>query len=90
MIIFVNPMWSVQTINSDSNYVFLSSVITKFNEKYPEYSFLMPFPASKGFRYYDDGFFKLPNILRIPQNIPQGKKQNNIHFDMAYFLDLLS
>ena len=84
MIIYVNPMWSVQTINSDSNYVFLSSVITKFNEKYPEYSFLMPFPASKGFRYYDDGFFKLPNILRIPHNIPQGKKQNNIHFDTFF------
>jgi len=84
MIIFVNPMWSVQTINSDSNYVFLSEVITKFNEKYPDYSFIMPFPASTGFRYYDDGFFKLPNILRIPLNIPQGKKQNNIHFDTFF------
>ena len=84
MIIFVNPMWSVQTINSDSNYVYLSSVIRKFAEKYPKYKFLMPFPVSTGFKYYDDGFFKLPNILRIPQNIPQGKKQNNIHFDTFF------
>ena len=62
MIIFVNPMWSVQTINSDSNYVFLSEVIKKFHVKYPDYYFVMPFPTTTGFKYYNDDFFQLSNV----------------------------
>ena len=84
MIIYVNPMWSMQTINSDSNYVFLTEVIRKFIDKYPNYYFIMPFPVSTGFRYYDDGFFRSQNILRIPIKLPLGKRQNNMHFDSNF------
>jgi len=84
MIIYVNPMWSMQTINSDSNYVFLTEVIRKFIDKYPNYYFIMPFPVSTGFRYYDDGFFRSQNVLRIPIKLPQGKRQNNMHFDSNF------
>ena len=89
MIIFVNPMWSVQTINSDSNYVFLSEVIKKFHVKYPDYYFVMPFPTTTGFKYYNDDFFQLSNVKRIPFKYPVAKKHNNMHFDTHFIKNVL-
>lgn len=88
MIVLVNPMWSVKNVNSDSCYYVIRTIVEKFIELYPDYYFIIPFPVSKGFNYYRDGFFDNRNILRIPKRYPLSKKQNNMDFDSTFYMDI--
>ena len=62
MIILVNPMWSVEHLNKDSNYVHIKKVIEKYTEMYPNTYFIIPFPV-KNFKYHEGGFFE--NIKKL-------------------------
>ena len=84
MIILVNPMWSVEHLNKDSNYVHIKKIIERFTQLYPDTYFIVPFP-SRHFKYYEDGLFQNPNVVRVPYVIPLAKKINNITFDGAFF-----
>jgi hypothetical protein len=41
MIILVNPMWSVEHLNKDSNYVHIKKVIERYTEMYPNTYFII-------------------------------------------------
>jgi hypothetical protein len=84
MIILVNPMWSVEHLNKDSNYVHIKKIIERFTQLYPDTYFIVPFPA-RHFKYYEDGLFQNPNVVRVPYVVPLAKKINNITFDGAFF-----
>ena len=88
MVILVNPMWSVEHLNKDSNYVHIKKVLERFTQLYPNYYFIIPFPI-KHFKYYEDGFFENPNIVRVPYKIPLSKKINNITFDGEWYKDIV-
>ena len=88
MIILVNPMWSVEHLNKDSNYVHIKKVIERYTEMYPNTYFIIPFPV-KNFKYHEDGFFENMNVLRVPYIIPLSKKINNITFDGAFFNNIV-
>jgi glycosyltransferase involved in cell wall biosynthesis len=84
MIVLVNPMWSVEHLNKDSNYVHIKKVLERYTQLYPDTYFIIPFP-SKFFKYYEDGFFDNKNIIRVPYVVPLAKKVNNITFDGNFF-----
>ena len=88
MVLLVNPMWSVENLNKDSNYVHIKKVLERFTELYPEYFFILPFPI-KHFKYNEDGLFDNPNIIRVPYKIPLSKKINNITFDGEWYKDVV-
>ena len=88
MVILVNPMWSVEHLNKDSNYVHIKKVIENYNKLHPDTYFIIPFPV-KHFKYYEDGFFQNPNVIREPYTIPLAKKINNITFDGAFYNKLI-
>ena len=88
MIILVNPMWSVEHLNKDSNYVHIKKVIEKYTEMYPNTYFIIPFPV-KNFKYHEDGFFENMNVLRVPYIIPLSKKINNITFDGSFYNNIV-
>ena len=88
MVILVNPMWSVEHLNKDSNYVHIKKIIERYSKIYPDTYWIIPFPV-KHFKYYDDGFFDNPNVIREPYTIPLAKKINNITFDGAFFNNII-
>ncbi len=88
MVILVNPMWSVENLNKDSNYVHIKKILEVFTQMFPEYYFVIPFPV-KHFKYYEDGLFDNPNIERIPYQIPLAKKLNNITFNGEWYKDVV-
>ena len=84
MVILVNPMWSVEHLNKDSNYVHIKKIIERYSKLYPDTYWILPFPV-KHFHYFEDGFFDNPNIIREPYVIPLAKKINNITFDGSFY-----
>lgn len=86
MIILVQPMYSKQEINSDSNYVIYTALIRAMRQVRPEWHWVVIFPdAQSGFKYDDDGFFRLPNVTRVPQRISTRKKASAIAYDADWY-----
>ena len=89
MFIFVVPMYSKQELNADSNYVVYTALIRAMAKSKPHYHFIIPFPDAKsGYKYENDGFFKLSNVTRIPQRIATQKKVNAISYDASFYLEI--
>lgn len=89
MFIFVQPMYSKQELNADSNYVVMSQLIRAMSVVRPDYYFIMPFPdAQSGYKYADDGFFKLHNVLRIPQRVSTQKMANAVAYDANWYNEI--
>jgi len=88
VVILVNPMWSVEHLNKDSNYVHIKKVVENYTKLYPDTYFIIPFPI-KHFKYFEDGFFDNPKVERIPYKIPLAKKINNITFDGEWYKDVI-
>ncbi len=61
----------------------IKKIIENFSKLHPDTYFVIPFPV-KHFKYYEDGFFQNPNVIREPYVIPLAKKINNITFDGAF------
>jgi len=86
MIIFAQPMYSRAELNSDSNYVLISSLIRAMANVRPSWHFILPFPDNKsGFKYDDDGFFKLSNVTRIPQRLNPRRHGGAVHYDSLWY-----
>lgn len=84
--VFVQPMFSKAELNSDSNYVLISSMVRAMRATRPGYHFWVPFPDSgSDYRYEDDGFFRLPNVTRIPQRMPTRRHSASAHFDAVWY-----
>ncbi len=84
--ILVHPMLSKQELNADSNYINITIFIRAMNRVRPDWQFVMPFPDDKsGFTYQDDGFFKLPNVTRVPQRVSPRKMTNAISYDGSWY-----
>ena len=82
MIVFVQPMFSRSELNSDSNYVLISSLLRSMRKVRPDWHFVMPFPDKhSGFKYDDDGLFNQSNITRIPQRINSRRHGGAVHYD---------
>lgn len=90
MFILVQPMYSKQELNADSNYVVYSALIRGMRSVRPDWHFCVLFPDDKsGFKYDDDGFFKSPNVSRIPQRVSPRKHANAITFDAGWYDSLV-
>ena len=86
MIILVQPMYSKQELNADSNYVVYTQWIQAIHKIRPDWHFVVIFPDSKsGYKYQDDGFFSLPYVTRIPQRISPRKMSNAVTFDGMWY-----
>ena len=86
MFIFVQPMYSKQELNADSNYVVMSQLIRGMAIVRPSWHFVMLFPdAASGYKYDDDGFFSLQNVSRIPQRVSPRKMANAVAYDPGYY-----
>lgn len=86
MIILVQPMYSKQELNADSNYVVYTALIRAMAKHRPDWSWVVIFPdANSGYKYDDDGFFNLPNVTRIPQRISPRKLANAVSFDGGWY-----
>lgn len=86
MNILVQPMYSKQELNADSNYVVYSRWIRAMLEKRPDWHFVVIFPdANSQFSYDNDGFFALPNVTRVPQRISPRKMANAVTFDGIWY-----
>lgn len=86
MIILIQPMHSKQEINADSNYVIYTQLIRGMLEVRPNWHFYIIFPDDKsGYKYEPDGFFRLPNVTRIPQRVSPRKLANAIQFDAMWW-----
>jgi len=84
--VLIVPMFSKETINSDSNYVILTQWIEALEKVRPGWQFFVIFPSStSGFKYDDDGFFRRKNVIRISQNINKRKMGNAIAFDATFY-----
>lgn len=85
-IVLVQPMYSKQELNADSNYVIYTAWIRALSKMYPRWQFVVVFPDSKsGFKYEDDGFFKLSCVTRLPQRISPRKLANCVTFDGTWY-----
>lgn len=90
MIVFVQPMFSRAELNSDSNYVLISSLLRSMRKVRPDWHFVMPFPdKNSGFKYDDDGLFSQSNITRIPQRINPRRHGGAVHYDSIWYDKLL-
>ena len=90
MIILVQPMYSKQELNADSNYVVYTSLIRAMLKHRTEWRWIVIFPDAKsGYKNEDDGFFSLPNVMRIPQRISPRKMANAISFRSEWYEKLL-
>jgi len=86
MIILVQPMYSKPELNADSNYVVYSSLIRAMHKHKPHWHWVVVFPdRASGFKYEDDGFFRLPNVTRLPQRIAKRKFGNAVSYNAAWF-----
>ena len=86
MFIFVQPMYSKQELNADSNYVVYSQLIKAMRSVRPSWHFVVVFPDKEsGFKYDDDGFFRSSNVTRVPQRISPRKMSNAISFDGIWY-----
>src|SRR5436190_9626695 len=86
MIVLVIPMYSKQELNADSNYVVYTQLIKGMLEVRPNYHFYVIFPDDKsGYKYEPDGFFRLPNVTRIPQRISPRKLANAVSYDATWY-----
>lgn len=84
--ILVVPMYSKQELNGDSNYVIYTQWVQAMHRLRPDWHFVIIFPdASSGFRYKDDGFFRLPYVTRVPQRISPRKRANAVSYDAGWF-----
>lgn len=89
MIILIVPMFSKQEVNADSNYVVISALVDGLLRVRPDYRFFMPFPDKEsGYTYEDDGFFRHPAIVRIPQRISPRKQANAVTYDGWWYDNL--
>lgn len=89
MIVLIQPMYSKQELNGDSNYVLYSALIRAMYAARPKWHFVVVFPDKEsGFKYEPDGLFNLPNVTRVPQRIPPKKMSSAVNFDSGYY-DLL-
>lgn len=89
MQILIQPMYSKQELNADSNYVVMTALVRAMLKVRPDFHFVLPFPDAKsGYKYADDGFFRLPNITRIPQRISPQKMTNAVSFDGVWYNEL--
>jgi glycosyltransferase involved in cell wall biosynthesis len=86
MIVLVQPMYSKQELNADSNYVIYTQLVRGMLEVRPGWHFYVIFPDDKsGYKYEPDGFFRLPNVTRIPQRVSPRKLANAIQFDAMWW-----
>lgn len=86
MIVLVQPMYSKQELNADSTYIIYTQLIRGMLEVRPSWHFYIIFPDDKsGYKYEPDGFFRLPNVTRIPQRISPRKLANAIQFDAMWW-----
>jgi len=86
MFILVQPMYSKQELNADSNYVIYTQWIRAMCKVRPDWHFVVIFPDSKsGFKYENDGFFSLPNVTRVAQRISTRKMSNAVTFDGIWY-----
>ncbi len=86
MQILIQPMYSKQEINADSNYVVYTAFVRAMLKARPDWHFVLIFPdANSGYKYEPDGFFDLPNITRLPQRISPRKMSNAISFDGVWY-----
>lgn len=86
MFIFVQPMYSKQELNADSNYVIYSQFIKAMRSVRPSWHFVVVFPDKEsGYKYDDDGFFRSSNVTRVPQRISPRKMANAISFDGIWY-----
>lgn len=85
-IVLVQPMYSRQELNGDSNYVLYSQSVRAMLRLRPKWHFIVIFPdAASGYKYEDDGFFKLPNVTRVSQRVSSRKMANAISFDAIWY-----
>jgi glycosyltransferase involved in cell wall biosynthesis len=86
MFIFVQPMYSKQELNADSNYVVYTQWIRAMHKVRPDWHFVVVFPDAKsGFKYSNDRFFSLPNVTRVSQRISPRKMANAVTFDGIWY-----
>lgn len=86
MFILVQPMYSKQELNADSNYVVYSQLIRAMRHVRPEWHWVVIFPdRESGYKYEDDGFFRLPNVTRVAQRISPRKMANAVTFDGMWY-----
>lgn len=88
MIIWFNPMLSVENINADSNYVLMNRLLTQVTKERSDLYFIVPFPYNPPFKYVRDGFFDNPQVIRIPKYHERAKRHNNISFDAKFWMKL--
>jgi len=86
MFILVQPMYSKQALNGDSNYIVYTQWIEAMHRARPDWHFVVIFPdAHSGFKYQDDGFFRQSFVTRVPQRINPRKRGNAITFDSVWY-----
>jgi glycosyltransferase involved in cell wall biosynthesis len=86
MFIYIQPMYSKTEVNADSTYVIYSAFVRAMRIVRPDWHFVVAFPDEKsGYRYKDDGFFRLSNVSRMPQRISPRKQANAISYDGGWY-----
>lgn len=86
MIILINPMWSIpEKVNFDSNYVHHSIIAQELAKNHPDWLFMWLWSSSDNFRYFNDGLFDNPQMIRIPYNAPTAKMEAAVHFDAVFW-----
>lgn len=86
MIILIQPMYSKQELNADSNYVIYTQWVKAISALRPDWRFVIIFPdAASGFKYADDGFFSRKDVIRLPQRISPRKQANAITYDASWY-----
>ena len=90
MIGLIQPMWSRQEINSDSNYILLTAFVRAMRMIRPDYQFVVTFPDSRsGYKYESDGFFSLPNVYRVPYRTSPRKMASVFTYDASFYDQLM-
>ena len=86
MIVLLHMMLSKQEINSDSNYILNSSFVRGMGSVRPDWQFVIPFPDGKsGYKYDDDGFFRLRNVYRVSQRMSPRRMGNTLSYDASWY-----
>lgn len=86
MIIYIQPMYSKAELNGDSCYVIYSAMVRAMLRVRPDWHFVVSFPSKDtGFKYDDDGTFRLPNITRVPMKVTTRKMGNAVHYDANWY-----
>jgi glycosyltransferase involved in cell wall biosynthesis len=89
MQILIQPMYSKQELNGDSNYVVYSALIRAMLTVRPKWHWFVLFPDSKsGYKYDYDGLFDQPNVTRIAQHISTRKFANAVSYDASWYDEL--